>query len=46
MDLCEAEERNRGIRVGMRWWEQVGLDLAGSSDTALMSVEAEKDRMD
>ena len=27
LDLCEGLERAPGVRVGMRWWEQVGIDL-------------------
>ena len=25
LDLCEGLERETGARVGMRWWEQVGI---------------------
>ena len=39
-DLCEAAERKRGARVGMRWREQAGLDLAGARETA---AEADED---
>ena len=27
MDMFEAVERNRWPQVGIRWWEQAGLDL-------------------
>ena len=26
-------ERNQGAQVGMRWWEQAGIDLAGARET-------------
>ena len=29
MDLCEATERKQGEQVGIRWWEQAGIDPAG-----------------
>ena len=28
--LCEAADRKRGERVGMRWWEYMGLELTGA----------------
>ena len=40
LDLCEAEERIWGEKVGMRWWEQVGLELEGARETA-SEAEAE-----
>ena len=45
MDLCEAEERKQGEWVGMRWWEQAGIDLAGTRETAEAVEEAEYDRL-
>ena len=39
LELCEDTERTPGVRVGMRWWEQVGIDLEGERETA----EAEAD---
>ena len=29
LDLCEGLERAPGAQVGMRWWEQVIIDMAG-----------------
>ena len=29
MNLCEGTERTPGAQVGMRWWEQVNIDLVG-----------------
>ena len=29
LDMCEGSERAQGARLGMRWWEQAGLNLAG-----------------
>ena len=40
LDLCEGSERAPGARVGMQWWEQEGVDLAGSREAA---AEAEDD---
>ena len=33
LGLCEVTDRKQEGQVGMRWQEQVGLDLAGSRDT-------------
>ena len=30
LDLCEGSERDPGARIGMRWWEQEGIDPAGA----------------
>ena len=30
LDLCEGSERALGVRVGMWWWEQVVIGLAGA----------------
>ena len=40
MDLRKEAERKRGARVGMRWWEQAGIDLAGARETAAVAAEA------
>ena len=45
MDLCKAVERERGARVGMRWWEHTGLDLAEARETAA-EAEAYEDGLD
>ena len=38
MDLCEAVEKKRGEWIGMRWWEQAGIDLARARETATVAV--------
>ena len=30
----------------MRWWEQVGIDLAGATETAAAAAEAYKDGLE
>ena len=44
--LCEAAERKQGSWVGMRWWKQAGIDLAGSRLTAEAASEVEEDRLE
>ena len=39
MGLCEAAERKRGGRVGLRWWEQAGIDLAAAAEAAAEEAE-------
>ena len=39
LDLCEVTERTPGARVGMRWWEQAGIDLAGARYTVEEKAE-------
>ena len=34
LDLCEETERTPGVWVGMPWWEQAGIDLAGARERA------------
>ena len=46
MDICEAAERKQGARLGMRWWEQAGIDLVGVRETAEAMAEAEEDRLE
>ena len=46
LDLCKAAERKRGARVGMRWWEQAGLELTVASETAATAAEVDKDGME
>ena len=46
LELCELAERNYGERVGMQWWEQAGIDLAGSGETAAAAAEAEEDGLE
>ena len=40
MDLCEAAERKQGAQVGMRWWQQARIDLAGVNETLEAEAEA------
>ena len=42
LDKCEGSERDTRARVGMRWWEQERIDLAGARETA--AVVEEEDR--
>ena len=42
VDLCKAVERNQGAGLGMRWWEQEGLDL----DRERYTVEVEEEDKD
>ena len=41
LDLCEGLGRAPGARVGMRWREQAGLNIAGAREVA--EVAAERD---
>ena len=41
LDLCEESERALGARVGMRWWEQAGLNLVGARE--VVEAAAERD---
>ena len=41
LDLCEGSERDPGAWVGMRWWEQAGIDLAGAQEAAAAVAEEE-----
>ena len=34
LDLCQESERSPGMRVGMRWWEQAGINLSGVREAA------------
>ena len=42
--LCEGSERDTGARVGVQWWEQVGIDLVGARKAAAVTATAEGDR--
>ena len=44
--LCEETERTPGVWVGMRWWEQAGLDMTGARDTAEEAAEVDGDGME
>ena len=37
-----ASERAPGARVGMRWWEQAGIDLAGAREAAAATAEGDR----
>ena len=39
LDLCEGSERAPGAQVGMRWWEQVGINLVGARKGAAVAAE-------
>ena len=39
MDLCKEVERKQGAGLGMRWWEQAGLDLDRERETAAAEEE-------
>ena len=41
LDLCEGSERDHRARVGMRWWEQEGIDLSGAREAAVAVAEEE-----
>ena len=41
LELCEGSERATGSRVGMRWWEQAGLDLVGAQEAAAAAAEGD-----
>ena len=42
LDLCEGARQREGVRVTLRWWEQLGIDWekakAKETETELMSV--------
>ena len=40
-DLCEGLERAPGVQVGMRQWEQAGIDLAGAQEAAEATGEGD-----
>ena len=42
LDLCDGLVRDPGERVGMRWWEQEGIDLEGAWEAALVVDEEEE----
>ena len=41
LDLCEGSERDPGARVGMRWWEQEVIDLAGAREATVAVAKEE-----
>ena len=43
LHLCEGTERAPGAWVGMRWWEQAEINLAGAREATEAATEAEED---
>ena len=43
LDLCEGSEKASGARVGIRWWDQAGINLAGAREAAAAVAESEED---
>ena len=41
LDLCEGSEWALGARVGMRWWEQARIDLAGAREVTAAATEGD-----
>ena len=41
LDLCEGSERAPGARVGMCFWEQGVIYLAGAQEAAVVVAEEE-----
>ena len=39
LELCEGSKRDPGAQVGMRWWEEGGIDLAGVMEAAAAVAE-------
>ena len=37
--MCEGSGSAPGARVGMRWWEQAGIDLEGAREAAEAAAE-------
>ena len=45
LDLCEVTERAQGARVGMKWWEKLGINMSRARDMAA-AEEADEDGME
>ena len=39
LDLCEEAERRPGAGVSKRWWEQVGINLAGARAAEMVEAD-------
>ena len=39
LEICEGSERSPGAQVGMRWWEQALINLAGARETETAVTE-------
>ena len=46
LDLFEGSERAPGAWVGMQWWDQVVINMAGARETVVAAAEAEYDRVE
>ena len=44
MELWKAAERKRGAQVGILWWENEGIELAGAKETSAAATEVEADK--
>ena len=42
-DLCEGSKKEPGARVGMRWWDQAGINLKGARKAAAATAAVEND---
>ena len=42
LELCEEAEQRLGAQFSNRWWDQEGLNLAGSREVADMAGETEE----
>ena len=43
LDLCEGTERAPGAWVGIRWWDQADINLAGTRENMAASLEVEEE---
>ena len=41
LEIFEGSERVPGAQVGMRWWEQVELDIVGTREVAASTAEGD-----
>ena len=39
LDLCEGSERATWAHMGMRWWEQTGINLAGAREASAVATD-------
>ena len=39
LDLCEGSERATWAQMGMRWWKQAGINLAGAREGAAAATD-------
>ena len=44
IDLCEGLERYPGVKVGIWWWEQTGINMKWAREEVAAAAEAEEDR--